>query len=774
MKRLTCEMCGSNDFAKVDGFMVCQSCGTKYSIEEAKKLMVEVEGTVSVQGTVQIDKTSEVQKHLVNARRALAKEDWDDVVRYYNLVEENDPTDIEAIFYSTYGKAKQTLTSDDFYKREQVFKSLIKSISIIDDNFNLAKEQEQKEIIIKIHKAILDMASSAYVYTEVRNGYGELKSDNSVKTRQLFNDLQYEFVIVITNIIAKYDDESKIGYLCAIIIEQSDYILEIGQLAKVDNFVAIRIDAARILKNVEPTHPLANTDTLLNSVSENFVFKGEDGQKVDVYLFKNGYLVFSKALKCNSTYFNFVADGRNPDVVVFSAKDLYDSISLELKAVSVSTTNGTEEMLQLSVSSGKKSNLVELRVHKENYKSIRKLFDDICHCGLRYKIKGEDNVFLTESNNSQSSVFCKPTAENIIDKNAVMGLSQESVTVRPVEKDHLYSITLNPNGSVKLTTYTCDWVWQSDQTFYFWDIVNIVANETSLTIMSVNDSGKRETGSIRYSPFYERDIYTIVKELEKRIIACGNKTCDTMLNGLNDGPSCIYLFPLNIFPHDGKHNKLVFEVVVLHDRVEISKSTYFKGESSTTEKTVSYQSFAGLQNAGENSVYVRYKLDGSLCSMIDVQAFGDGVLTEGVYVDKEYIPRLNTMLYNLAEKANRYKQLHYNITFYSQRELDEIKQKGISALPKRKGPCYVATAVYGSYDCPQVWTLRRYRDEVLGSTWYGRLFIKLYYAISPTLVKWFGKTKWFQKMWKGKLDKMVGKLNAKGFDDTPYQDKDWR
>ena len=24
------------------------------------------------------------------------------------------------------------------------------------------------------------------------------------------------------------------------------------------------------------------------------------------------------------------------------------------------------------------------------------------------------------------------------------------------------------------------------------------------------------------------------------------------------------------------------------------------------------------------------------------------------------------------------------------------------------GPCYVATAVYGSYDCPEVWTLRRF------------------------------------------------------------------
>ncbi len=85
--------------------------------------------------------------------------------------------------------------------------------------------------------------------------------------------------------------------------------------------------------------------------------------------------------------------------------------------------------------------------------------------------------------------------------------------------------------------------------------------------------------------------------------------------------------------------------------------------------------------------------------------------------------------------------------------------------------CYVATAVYGSYDCPQVWTLRRYRDYTLDETWYGRLFIKTYYAISPTLVKWFGHTEWFKKMWKGKLDRMVAKLQSNGVESTPYQDK---
>lgn len=89
------------------------------------------------------------------------------------------------------------------------------------------------------------------------------------------------------------------------------------------------------------------------------------------------------------------------------------------------------------------------------------------------------------------------------------------------------------------------------------------------------------------------------------------------------------------------------------------------------------------------------------------------------------------------------------------------------------GGCYVATAVYGSYECPEVWTLRRYCDYTLAETCHGRAFIKTYYAISPTLVKWFGHTDWFKNMWKGKLDRMVAKLQANGVKYTPYEDKNW-
>lgn len=87
------------------------------------------------------------------------------------------------------------------------------------------------------------------------------------------------------------------------------------------------------------------------------------------------------------------------------------------------------------------------------------------------------------------------------------------------------------------------------------------------------------------------------------------------------------------------------------------------------------------------------------------------------------------------------------------------------------GSCYIATAVYGCYDCPEVWVLRRFRDNILAKTWYGRVFIKVYYVISPAVVDWFGESKWFKRVWRILLDKFVNKLYDSGVTKMPYQDK---
>ncbi|MEY8309333.1 CFI-box-CTERM domain-containing protein [Erysipelotrichaceae bacterium 51-3] len=89
------------------------------------------------------------------------------------------------------------------------------------------------------------------------------------------------------------------------------------------------------------------------------------------------------------------------------------------------------------------------------------------------------------------------------------------------------------------------------------------------------------------------------------------------------------------------------------------------------------------------------------------------------------------------------------------------------------GPgCYVATCVYESYDCPEVWVLRRFRDNKLARSAPGRAFIRFYYRVSPTAVRLFGHTKIFQKTFRPILDRMVSHLKEQGYLDTPYRDQD--
>lgn len=103
-------------------------------------------------------------------------------------------------------------------------------------------------------------------------------------------------------------------------------------------------------------------------------------------------------------------------------------------------------------------------------------------------------------------------------------------------------------------------------------------------------------------------------------------------------------------------------------------------------------------------------------------------------------------------------------------EMKRIPRVVYSNVNKKDG-CYVATCVYGSYDCPQVWVLRRFRDEYLAKNWFGRAFISTYYAISPTIVRIFGDLSIFKNFWKMVLDKWTNFLRKRGYSDTPYQDK---
>ncbi|MEQ7845821.1 CFI-box-CTERM domain-containing protein [Nocardioides kribbensis] len=80
------------------------------------------------------------------------------------------------------------------------------------------------------------------------------------------------------------------------------------------------------------------------------------------------------------------------------------------------------------------------------------------------------------------------------------------------------------------------------------------------------------------------------------------------------------------------------------------------------------------------------------------------------------------------------------------------------------GGCYIATAVYGSYDSPSVLVLRHWRDRCLSRSAPGRAFIDAYYAVSPRLARSVGSSRWLSRSIRFALDRFVNVLSDRGYE----------
>lgn len=168
MKRLTCEMCGSTDLIKQDGVFVCQTCGCKYSIEEAKKMMVE--GTVDVSGsTVKVDNERKIENLRTLADRAKAEGDTETAAKYFEELLKEDPNNWEANFYTIYYAAHNI-------KIAQIGSAANRVSNIIDTVFGLIKEtlatqEEQNAAKEEVAGAVLNFAS--YLIPNATNHLGD-------------------------------------------------------------------------------------------------------------------------------------------------------------------------------------------------------------------------------------------------------------------------------------------------------------------------------------------------------------------------------------------------------------------------------------------------------------------------------------------------------------------------------------------------------------------------------------------------------------------------
>jgi len=77
---------------------------------------------------------------------------------------------------------------------------------------------------------------------------------------------------------------------------------------------------------------------------------------------------------------------------------------------------------------------------------------------------------------------------------------------------------------------------------------------------------------------------------------------------------------------------------------------------------------------------------------------------------------------------------------------------------KRMRACYIATAVYGDLEAPQVERLRRFRDETLNTTRFGRRICAFYYKVGPHLAERMGPTGLVSRVVRWTLNRFVRRL----------------
>lgn len=147
MTAIVCELCGSNDIQKQDGLYVCQHCGTKYSVEEARKLL----------GTVKIDNTERVDNLFRAARRAKKQGDNKNAEKYYSEILTHVPDNWEANYYSIQSKVSQCIIAEIRSAATLLSNATIASLRLIKDN--IPDERTEKGDLTEQEAAVSEVAS---------------------------------------------------------------------------------------------------------------------------------------------------------------------------------------------------------------------------------------------------------------------------------------------------------------------------------------------------------------------------------------------------------------------------------------------------------------------------------------------------------------------------------------------------------------------------------------------------------------------------------------
>lgn len=269
MKQLTCEMCGSTDLMKQEGVFVCQSCGCKYSVEEARKMMIE--GTVDVQGTVRVDSSDKVKNLYIMARRAKDDNNAELASKYYEMITFENPNDWEALFYFNYFKAEQT-------NLKKMSNSVIRLANSLDSVFDLIdksdKTSEEKWSLAKEIIAKIDMLCERDIYWAKSHYRKFSQLNDSISDLQdrtyAVAELQKNMADLLEKYFAENSTQVVISYLKSYV---KNYLL-LDTIRKEFVNITLRFHSNELIatekriKALDPNYvPLINANTPRNSAS---------------------------------------------------------------------------------------------------------------------------------------------------------------------------------------------------------------------------------------------------------------------------------------------------------------------------------------------------------------------------------------------------------------------------------------------------------------------------------------------------------------------------
>ena len=181
MKKIVCELCEGTEFTKENGMFVCHGCGTRYTAEEAKNMMREVEGAApvvtgaSVVGVPVVNPNQQqLENILILASTAYEASNLQEAENYCNKAIELDATSYKAWFLK--GKAVGWSSTIGKLRIEEAAHSFCKAIDFAPEDERDSIKDQAVEEIQKLGLALVGTRKSRFIASPQSEGDG-FKSD---------------------------------------------------------------------------------------------------------------------------------------------------------------------------------------------------------------------------------------------------------------------------------------------------------------------------------------------------------------------------------------------------------------------------------------------------------------------------------------------------------------------------------------------------------------------------------------------------------------------